>query len=161
MGLSLLILTAVLTSFLFFSRTGIAMANYHDAETQSRALLETFGRDVRQAEEVAWPDTTTLRLNVLGNTITYQYDATDETVTRTPAGGMTVVLAADVTHFEFRPYNVEGAPVPFTAGSLSAAETATKMIQLSLELTKRIPTGSDATTSLVSSRYMLRNKTTS
>lgn len=153
--LSSLVLAAVLTSFLFFSRAGLRLAHYSDMERQSRMVLQRFGQDAREARAVAWPNATTLRLTNDGGDITYSYDSTGRRLTRTPASGSAQVVASDITDFRFLAYDVSGAAVALSAGDAAAK---TKMVQVDIDLTRRTASAANATAQVVSARYVLRNK---
>jgi len=161
------ILAAVLSTFLFMGRSGANIQNYNDMEQQSRRALEYFAEDTRQASGVVWTTDTTLKLTVATNTITYTYDSTAGTLTRTVVVTATSattynrVLITGITagKFSFTAYNIAGNSVAIdtTANRLTANGT-TKQIQLSLECARTNTTVVAATNSVLSARFILRNK---
>ena len=52
LGLSGLVLGAILTSFIFLTRTGLRVELYNDMERQARSALELFARDTREASAI-------------------------------------------------------------------------------------------------------------
>ena len=51
MTLASVLMTAVLSSFLFLGRSGFALSHYNEMELQARLGLERFAEDVRQASD--------------------------------------------------------------------------------------------------------------
>jgi Tfp pilus assembly protein PilW len=177
-GIAAFILAAVLSSFLFLGRSGANIQNYSDMESQARKALELFAEDTRQASAVTWLTNNQIRLTVNGNPHTYTYAS--GTLTRTTVIGgntkSTVLLtgiiapiartdtnAATCTPF-FRGYNING--VEFTAiqyaspsaAELAAASSGTKQLQISMEATRHSKTVVAATNTVLSARFILRNK---
>jgi Tfp pilus assembly protein PilV len=157
--LSSFILAGVLSTFLFLGRSGASMRNYSDMETQARRGLELFAADTRQASSVAWNSETSLTLVVNMATVTYTYNAGSATFTRTTSGGTTTLLTG-VTAFNFLAYTITGSPITnvSTAAARTAANIATKQIQISLSASRATPTVTRATNIMLSARYVLRNK---
>ena len=159
------ILAAVLSTFLFMGRSGANVQNYNDMETQARTALEYFAQDTRQASGVVWTDASTVNLTVGLNTITYQYNsgaqrfARREVVTLTSVVTSTRVLVTGITSFTFTAYNIAGSNVPIsTAAERTAANGTTKQLQISLEASRTNTTVVAATNTVLSARFVLRNK---
>jgi len=162
-ALSGFLLLAVLTSFLFLGRTGANMQNYTDMEIQARRAIETFAEDVRMAKDATWNSNTSLTLTVVTSsgttdTRTYNYDATAGTFSRT-AGTSTRTLVTGIATFSFTAYKINTATIDLTDSSiLSTAGGLTKQIQISLRAVRNTRTVADATNSVISARFILRNK---
>lgn len=159
------ILAAVLSTFLFMGRSGANVQNYNDMEAQARKALEVFAQDTRQASGVVWSDANTVALTVGTLTVTYQYNPTAqrfarrEVVTATSVVNSTRVLVTGITSFAFSAYNISGNSVPIsTAAERTAANGTTKQLQISLEASRSNTTVVAATNTVLSARFVLRNK---
>jgi Tfp pilus assembly protein PilW len=165
-SLSSFILAGVLSTFLFLGRSGANVQNYNDMEAQARNALEYFAEDTRQASGVTWgANSNTVSLTVGLNTITYQYNPTvrrfarQEVVTATGVIRSTRVLVTGITTFAFSAYNISGNSLPLaTAANLTAANGSTKQLQISLEASRTKTTVVAATNTVLSARFILRNK---
>lgn len=166
-SLASFILAAVLSTFLFMGRSGANVQNYNDMEAQARNALEFFAEDTRQASAVAWTSTESLTLTVGTNLITYTYSGVAKTLRRTvvdttPDPDVTTsdrVLVTGITSFAFSAYNISGSSVPLvTAANLTAANGSTKQLQISLEASRTNTTVVAATNTVLSARFILRNK---
>lgn len=177
-AISAFILAGVLSSFLFLGRSGANIQNYSDMESQARKALELFAEDTRQASAVTWLTNNQIKLTVNGNAHTYTYASGTLTRQTVISGNTktTVLLtgiiapiprtdtnAATCTPF-FRGYNING--VEFTAiqyaspsaAELTAASSGTKQLQISMEATRHSKTVVAATNTVLSARFILRNK---
>ena len=165
-SLGAFILAGVLSTFLFMGRSGANLQNYNDMETQARKALEYFAEDTRQASGVVWgSDAYTVALTVGTNTVTYQYNDTakrfarQEVVTATSVITSTRVLVTGITTFAFTAYNISGGSVPIaTTAERTAANGTTKQLQISLEAARNSQTVVAATNTVLSARFVLRNK---
>jgi hypothetical protein len=141
------------------------MQSYNDMESQARKCLEIFAEDVRQANTIVWASATTLSLTVPNPsgtgtiTVDYAYNSTSRIfVRRDPAGTRT--LLTGITTFEFKAYTITGAEITdfSTAGARTAANNSTKQLQLSVSTARSNRTVVDATNTVLSARFILRNK---
>lgn len=157
------LLLAVLTSFLFLGRTGANMQNYTEMEVQARRTIETFAEDVRMAKDATWNSATSLTLTVVnssGTTAsrTYTYNSSTGTFTRL-AGTTTTTLLTGISTFSFTAYKINTDTIDLTnSATLASASSLTKQIQISLRAIRTTRTVSDATNSVISARFILRNK---
>lgn len=182
--ISSFVLAGILSTFLFMGRSGANIQNYSDMETQARKALELFAQDTRQASAITWVSPNQLRLVVNGNNHTYTYtngaSANTGTLTRTTVIASvttnTVLLTGIInpvprtsdtqttcTPF-FRAYNINGTEfkaiqyaVP-TATELATASSGTKQLQISMEASRTSQTVASATNTVLSARFILRNK---
>lgn len=154
------LLTAVLSTFLFMGRSGANMQNYSDMEAQARKALEIFAEDVRQASAITWNSATELDLTVNSTTVRYLYDSAASTFYRRAASGTTALITGiSADTFEFKAYNVAGTELPLTTSAeLTAATSSTKQLQISLEASRTNTTVVAATNTVLSARFILRNK---
>lgn len=156
-ALSAFILAGVLSTFLFMGRTGANIRNYSDMESQARRALEQFAQDVRQASAVSWTNDTTIVLTVDSASVTYAYSSGAFT-RRTTAG--TTTLLSGITTFSFKAYSITGAEITGigTTTTLASANLNTKQLQISLEAARSSTTVATATNTVLSARFILRNK---
>jgi prepilin-type N-terminal cleavage/methylation domain-containing protein len=159
------ILAAVLSTFLFMGRSGANVQNYNDMESQARNALELFAQDTRQASGIVWTDANTVALTVGTLRVRYQYDSTtrqfsrQEVVISSGVVNSNRVLITGITSFTFSAYNITGANVPIsTASERTAANGTTKQLQISLEAARNSRTVVAATNTVLSARFVLRNK---
>lgn len=160
-SLSSMVLAGVLSTFLFLGRTGANVANYADMESQARTALEQFGQDARQAGGITWNSPHSVTLHVGGVDVVYAYDSTAGTFSRT-VGGTTRVLVDGVTdEFTFTGYTIGGAKVVSdltTADGRTAANGVTKQLQIYFKASRTDVTVTRATNTVLSARFILRNK---
>jgi type II secretory pathway pseudopilin PulG len=163
--ISSFVLAAVMSTFLFMGRSGANVQNYNDMEVQARNALEFFAEDTRQGSTVVWNTATSLSLTVGLNTITYTYDSGTkrftrvEVVTATGTTTSTRILVTGITSFAFSAYNISGNNVVIsTTAERTAANGTTKQIQISLEAARTNKTVVAATNTVLSARFILRNK---
>ncbi len=157
-GLSSFILAGVLSTFLFIGRSGANVQNYNDMESQARKALENFAEDTRQASAIVWNSAVSVGLTVNGATITYAYDSAAKTYSRTDATS-TRILVSGITSFNFSAYNISGTALPLaSAADLAAANGSTKQLQISLEAARTSTTVVAATNTVLSARFIMRNK---
>jgi Tfp pilus assembly protein PilW len=158
-ALSGMILAGVLSTFLFLARSGMNVQNYNDMESQARKALEFFAEDVRQASSISWTSTTSLTLTVNTVPIVYTYDDTSKIFSRT-IGSDTKSLLTGITSFQFKGYSITGTEITnfSTSAALTAAGKITKQLQISLEAARSNKTVVTATNTVLSARFILRNK---
>jgi Tfp pilus assembly protein PilW len=163
--ISSFVLAAMMTTFLFMGRSGANVQNYNDMEVQARNALEYFAEDVRQASAVTWSSTDSVTLTVGTTSITYAYSSTAKNfrrtvvVTATSTTTWNRVVVTGITNFAFSAYNISGNNVALaTTGDRTAANGSTKQIQISLEAARSNRTVVAATNTVLSARFILRNK---
>lgn len=155
-ALGSLVLAGVLAAFLFLCRSGLLIGHYNEMEAESRMLFQRFGRDARQASQVNWAGANSLTFTVDGAGVTYAYDAAKKQFTRS-AGGKTSVLARGIADFRFSALGLNGAEISL-AGSTASVNSATKMVQLDIDMARGGRVAAQASAQTVSARYVLRNK---
>jgi len=171
--LSGVVLAGVLSAVLMISRSGYLLNNYIDMEKEARVALETLGVDARITSEVSWlrtsetaspygviltaPDTTI---------VTYTYNSANGQLSRTlttPSGVVsTSVLITGIQSLTFTAYQYDEGKdyllIDSSAKTTTAMNSLTKMLQVSLSAVRSKTILADATTNVVSARYVLRNK---
>jgi hypothetical protein len=156
-SLGALIMTGILTVFLFIGRTSANMSSYVDLESQARESLERFAQDARQASSITYTSATEINLTVNSTSITYGYDAATAQFYRTLSGTRTNLLSGIIA-FSFIGYKLDGPQVSLS--NLALAGTNTKQIQLSLKAQRVNRTAAAVSNTVLSARYILRNKVT-
>ncbi|MEN9403377.1 MAG: hypothetical protein RL091_2080 [Verrucomicrobiota bacterium] len=159
-SISSFILAGVMSTFLFLGRSGANIQNYNDMEAQARNALELFAEDTRQASAISWTADNDVLLTVNSIQIRYVYDNSRKTFFRRDQNtGQLRALVTGVVSFEFKAYGITGASLPLTsAAELLAASKSTKQLQLSLESSRNTRTVAKASNTVLSARFILRNK---
>lgn len=158
-SLAALLTLAALTSFLFTLRGERSLAYYSEMNARARIVLDKMGSDFRMAGDVpagGFNSSSVLikvptdSTSTAWQNVTWAYNSTARTVTRT-VGGVATIYATDVTSFVFTYYN--------TAGAAVGNDVELKQIQLSMRLYRTVQT---ATTSeyVTSAQFTLRAKST-
>lgn len=167
--LSGFVLAGVLSAFVFIGRSGFRASSLSELENEARRGLEIFAEDARRASDIRWNHaqsiTFTLPAGAAGNTqVTYAYD---------PAGGgaagnfyrlpgdaastqpRRVLIHGLAPDFTFKRYKLEQ---PGVAENAAASDLETKQIQLVLRAQRTSLVTAGVSQSVVSARYILRNK---
>ncbi len=166
--LSVFVLAGVLSAFLFIGRTGLNASSYSEMEAEARRGLEVFAEDVRMASDVRWNSAqslTLIRPAGTGSTeTTYAYDSDATSATYrcfyrvegdATAGTGRRVLMHDVDpDFSFKRYKLDQSG---TVDAAASNDLETKQIQLTLRAV-RSARGAAASNTVISARYLLRNK---
>lgn len=151
------VLTGVITTYLFLGRSGANVQNYNDMESEARRALEQFAQDTRQASAIVWHSAESVSLIVDSVAVTYTY--TSGQFSRS-SGGTARTILTGITTFSFKAYTITGAEIPGigTTTTLAAAGQTTKQLQISLQASRRSQTVTTATNTVLSARFILRNK---
>lgn len=159
-SISSFILIGIISSFLFMARSGANLVNYADMENEARIALEEFAQDARQASDLAWNSTNSVTLTVSGAAITYTYSS--GSFARTVGAGTSATLIEGISNFAFSGYMITGASIDLsdlsTAPKRAAASSVTKQVQIYLKASRTSATVTSATNTVLSARFILRNK---
>jgi Tfp pilus assembly protein PilW len=180
-SLSLIVMTAVLSSYLFLGRNLTRMANQQSVETEGRRLQAMFAQDTRAALGISNPTSSSLTLNlpVLSSTVTsrtvaYAYHASGTTlngvsvpaysVTRTyddaSVSPETRVLLRDVVPLSFAFKYFDESGYEYTDPTSAAYRQGLK--QVAFSYVARTGSGVNGTLTpnytAESPRFVLRNK---
>lgn len=179
--LSVIILAAILSTYLMILRTGTNAANYVDLESQARTALETFSREARMANSVgSGYSSTSVTLGIpdatasdtaVAYTVTYTFNTTAGTFTRTgppindPTGPVsTTVLMSGVqaipgvNPFNYYRYVTTGGYVDGFENNTASNATEIKQIEINFVAKRSNVTVASATNKVLSARFILRNK---
>ena len=166
-GISSIILTGVLSSFVLMGQNSFNAANYSMMEAESRRALATFTQEARMAKNITWNSGNSVTLEVVssGSTtylVTYAYNSAATGTTaksfyrrlgNASASGGEQILVRYVTDFAFRRYKVING-TDYTASN----DLETKQIQITLRTVRSGVTTVNATNAVLSARVVLRNK---
>ena len=156
-ALSSVLLAAVMTSFLFITRSGANLAHYSLMEHESHRGLERFAQDVREASGIEWTSATQIQLNFpTGTPVVYKLGGAKNNEFIRTQGGADATLVTFVTGMSFVGYNLAGAELDPADIAVSNAET--KQLQLRLLSKRQSITAAAATNRVLSARFILRNK---
>lgn len=161
-GLSTILMSGILSSFVLMGKNSYNAANYSVMEAESRRALATFTAEARMADNITWTSANRVTLSVVDNAggyvVTYAYDsstvgATARSFYRQLGAAPALILVRDVNDFAFYRYKVVNG-ADFTA----ANDLETKQIQITLRTVRTGATTVDATNAVLSARVVLRNK---
>ena len=92
-GISVMVVAAVLALSLFSSRSFVAMTNYTDLGLASQLAMDKFSRELRQACSVTdWRSNSITFLDSNTNSVTFTYDTDRKTLSRSSLGQTNVYL---------------------------------------------------------------------
>jgi hypothetical protein len=165
-GLSGVLMTGVLSSFILMGQNSYNAANYSVMEAESRRALASFTEEARMADNITWTSSNSVTLSVVNSTshydVTYAYDSsTSGTTARSfyrklgtaSSTSTPQILVRNVSDFAFRRYKVVNG-TDFSASN----DLETKQIQITLRTVRTGMTTVNATNAVLSARVVLRNK---
>lgn len=113
--LAAMIMLSMLSSYLFLGRNLSRLANQQLLETQSRRALLYFAQDVRMASALTSPSATgvvfTLPASSGSTTVTYAYDSSAQTLTRTIGSIPQQTILTNLVSFSFNYYDASSNTV--------------------------------------------------
>ncbi len=154
-GVGTLILTAVAFLSMFGARSFAAMGNYGDLDRKSRNALDIMSKEVRQSRSLTSFSATRLVFQDNDtNTLTYSYDSTAHTLTRTK-GAETVVLltGCDYLNFDISQRNPSNGFTFYPTTNVSTA----KLIDVSWKCSRTILGSKVNTESVQTAKIVIRN----
>lgn len=158
--LSVFLLAGVLSSVVFFTKTALSMENYYTMSNHERKLTQYISRDIQDAEAATWRSRSQLDLTMKDTVVSYNYDQSSGILERSTLGGESLKMAENIKSLNFYAYDINGNEILENASDLSLASDKTKMIHLAATL-KMKASETETTETVISSRYMLRNKSVS
>lgn len=168
LSLSLTIMAAVLSSYLFLGRSLSRLVNQQTLETEGRRTLGQFAQDVRAASAISGtPSVSAVTLIIPSGasttTVAWSYNSAGGVLTRTPASGTARTFVSNVTSLHFRYYNEAGTAYD-NGSSPFTTQTAymSGLKQISLTFTCQTGSASNGTLTAVHSfaspRLLVRNR---
>lgn len=180
MSLALIVMAAMMSTFLYLGRNLNRLANQHRLESAGRLTLSQFARDARQAEAASSvadaSDPTTKptdsavkfwNIATPGGGVTnvsYTYNSAGRTLTRSDsASGTSKVVLEHIQYFDLNYFNASGLPSPSTTApyNQSTIPNVTSIQCIELRFTTRIGETPGLMTpeyAVVSPRLILRNR---
>lgn len=164
------VLAGVLSAFVFIGRSGFRASNLSELENEARRGLEVFAEDARLASDIHWNSAQSITFTVptgdaTSAQVTYAYDPASQGDTagafyRLPGDASSAQPRRVLIHgldpdFAFKRYKLEQ---PGVADNTAASDLETKQIQLVLRARRTSLVTAGASQSVVSARYILRNK---
>jgi prepilin-type N-terminal cleavage/methylation domain-containing protein len=114
---------AVMAAFLFLGTSLTRMMYAQQLEENSRRMFYLFNQDVTKATMVSTASDATLTLTLPSTTVTYAYDSSAQTVTRTSGGTSSIVLKY-LSAFDFNYFNKAGTQVTVNIKGVQFSFTA-------------------------------------
>jgi len=148
-----IVLAGAATTVNLWARSSVAVGNYADMSGTCRRALDIFASDVRMANDVSVSTADTFTFTAYGSgtssvTVSYVFDDTNDTLTRTYDGTSRVILE-----------NVEKFGLTYSDLTLSTTTNplSVKVVQIKAILQKKVINLSN-TDEIISARFMLRNR---
>ena len=156
LSISSVIASGITSSYMFIYKSTLGAVNYVDMNNQSRRALETFSRDIRQADQITVAENQYLSVAIpttSGNrVVVYAYDTDSKRLVR-KEGGWSLTLIE----------NVQGS-ISFgysdIAGSASSNLDTIKKIQFVAVLGTHNLSVVAKTQKVISAEFIMRNKKT-
>src|SRR6185503_1092886 len=156
--LTIIVLGAVLSFFLFSSRSFVALNNYVDLDQQTQLALDKMSREIRQVNMLtSYSPTNNLTFQDYdGATLQYVYSPTARTLTRTKGGvNQTLLTGCDSIQFAvFQRTPSNDTFLPWT----TTAVTNTKVVELTWNCSRTIMGSKVNTESMQSAKVVIRKK---
>ncbi|MBM3854783.1 MAG: hypothetical protein FJ399_16795 [Verrucomicrobia bacterium] len=166
-GLSVFILAGVLTANLQIVRGGVRVAQYAEMESQVRRALDQLGYDLRTALDITWNGVSdiTLTIPAPGGTtsrVTYAWTSASGTFFRV-AGSSSATLTGRLELVRGIAALPGGGPgLTFARydcnGVAATTNGATKIISVSMTVSRRATTAASTSQDVVSATFALRCK---
>jgi len=163
-GLSLIVLTALMTLWMFSSRSFVAAGNYVALDQQSQLALDKMTKEIRQVQKVtsAVPANSTSGITNLtfldydANLLSYAWDRNSRTLTRVKNGQTTTnLLGCDTLAFSL--YSRTPDVNDFQALPATYATNA-KMVEVTWTCSRTLLGAKANSESMVSARVVIRKK---
>jgi prepilin-type N-terminal cleavage/methylation domain-containing protein len=153
-----LVLGAAVSFFLFGLRSFGSMANYTDLNSKDRYATDVVTRDIRNALSVVSATTNQIVLNEPppGNAVTFTYDPSARTLTRTDSTSGRVLLTG-VSSCSFSLYQRPGTNAIYNVFPAGTAATA-KMVAYQWSCKRRLAGTHSESESVQMAKISLRNE---
>ena len=156
-GITSLLLVVLASVSMLSGRTFVAFANYVDLDDSNRIAMDTLTRDLRECNRVISCSATQLSIEgANGFTITYSYDSSLRTMTRTQAGVSRVLLkGCDRVGFNLGTRN----PIASTFGVVSTSDpSAAKVVDVNWNCSRTILGHKANTENVQTARIVIRRQ---
>jgi Tfp pilus assembly protein PilW len=151
-----IILSALASLTFYTSRSFAALSNYVDLDQASRNTLDHMSQEIRQSDRLTAFSSNSMSLLYNGETLTYTYDSSAKTLTRT-LGSENRVLLTGCESLTFAIF--QRNPVAGTYDQYPTASTATaKLVQLNWTCVRKILGQNVNSESVQSAKIVLRKQ---
>lgn len=153
----MLLAAAALTSIVVLAKGGYALGNYSAMNSESRFIIEQMGMDVRQLSSITTATSTSFSGTMLGGSgsttqaVSYSYNATDQTLTRS-LDGTAVRVFKNIDALTFGFYNAKSES--------TATLSHIKQIQLRGKTRMRVGGLGSTTGRILSAQFAVRSIST-
>jgi hypothetical protein len=155
-GVFSLIMAAVMQTWMFTTRSFVAMGNYCDLDQKSRNTMDNMTRDLRQSKVVSYYSTNILTCsNIDGTTFTYGWDPVSQHVYKSQ-GGQTNVLLTGCTYLSYGIFIRNPTNLFWFPYSAINQSSLTKLVQVDWRCSRRILNQYN-TESVQTAKIVLRN----
>jgi len=157
LGLGLVVLAAVLSFFLFSTRSFAAMTNYLDLQQKTQIALDQMSREIRQVARLTACSSNSLTFQDYdGGTLQYAWNSQSKTLTRTK-GTTTKTFLTGCDSLQFSMFQRTPSNDTFLPYSTTTVSTA-KLIELQWNCSRTILGTKANTETMQSAKVVIRRK---
>jgi len=152
-----IIMAAVMSLFIFGSRSFVAMGNYMDLDRTSRNALDRMSRDIRQTRSLqSYASNQLVFVDYDTNLLTFSWNKDTGQLTRTK-GGQTTTLLTQCDYLNF--HICQRNPIPGAFDFYPATNNASigKLVDLSWRCSRKILGAKINTESVQTAKIVIRN----
>jgi len=155
-GLTAVLAGLIATEYAYFTRSFSALQHYMYLSGKSRYAMDRMSRDIRQADSITAFATNQLTISLAGTNVTFNYNATDRTLSRQSAGTTEVFLTGcDYLRFDVFDRSTVSNSFSFT---VATNVTSAKVVQMDWVCSKKIFGKKGATENIQSAVVTLRKQ---
>jgi type II secretory pathway pseudopilin PulG len=155
-GIASIAFAAIASLSVYSARSFVAMGNYADLDQASRNTLDLMAREIRQTRALTnFSATKLVFLDIDNQTLTYQYNSADSTLTRKQGTGPAKILlqGCDFLNFHISQRNPSNNFTFFPTTNVSLA----KMVDVSWRCSRKILGAKVNTESVQTAKIVIRN----
>jgi hypothetical protein len=161
-GVSAIVLLAMCLLSMYTGRAFAALGNYNDLDRASRNTLDQMTREIRGAMYLVSATSNSLVFNLSGTNasvtnVTYAWDPTSHTLTRTYSGQAAQTMLTDCDYVYFNTYQRNMSNQVFGAFS-NATPITCKLVDLNWRCSRQIFKKAVNTESVQTAKIVLRNE---
>jgi prepilin-type N-terminal cleavage/methylation domain-containing protein len=153
--ISTILFATVISTFLFFNKTFVAVGNYVEMNQVNRNAIDTMSQRIRQTQSLLLFSTTNLVFkDAIGtNTLSYSYNPTDRTLSQQDTNGIKVVL----TECDSLSFNIAQRNPSNSFNFYPATAATAKVISMTWSTSRTILGSKVNTESVQTARVVMRN----
>jgi len=157
---------ALATIFLFSIRSYAAMANYSLLDQKNRQAMDQLTYEIRQARKVVdyvtnASSSSLIITNGSGDQVTYTFDSSQQSVTRTSSDGTSTVLLTNCALLNFNLYMrppTNGSFDVFPVNTTTNWQQTVKVVQLSWKTSMTLPPARITSEDIQTARIVIRKQ---